>query len=160
MDRRKAKNSVFVEGLGAGLFYSINYERIIAYGIAARIGFAYWTITATAGTETAKASVLAIPLAVNYIGLARGSHGLELGLGATLYYTSAEASSGSLSASGSGMTALGNVNIGYRFQPRRLGFQFRVGFQLLYARGLSFSSTNPNAIGAIPWGYISVGFTI
>jgi len=159
-DARKGKNSIFIEGMGAGLWYSLNYERVIAFGLAARIGFAYWSLKAGVPGASAKVSVLAIPLAVNYIGLSRGSHGLEVGAGATLYYTTAETSSGGIGASGSGMTALGNLNIGYRFQPRRMGFQFRVGFQLLYARGLSFSSSDPDAIGAIPWGYISVGFTI
>lgn len=159
-DTREAKNSIFVEGMGAGLFYSLNYERVIGFGLAARIGFAYWSMSASAGTASAKLTTVAIPIAINYIGLSRGSHGLEIGAGTTLYYVSGEASSGGVAASGSGMTAWGNLNVGYRYQPRRMGFQFRIGFQMLIGRGLGWSNLDPTAVGAFPWGYISVGFTI
>lgn len=159
-DVRKGKNSIFVEGMGAGLLYTINYERVIAFGLAARIGFGYWAMKAGALDTSVKVSYLTIPIAVNYIGISRGSHGLEVGAGATLFYVSGEASSMGTSASGAGMTAWGNFNVGYRFQPRRMGFQFRIGFQLLFAPGLGFSNSDPTAFGALPWGYISFGFTI
>ena len=146
--------------MGAGLAYTFNYERVLMYGIAARIGIGYWAVKVTAGTATAKASYLTVPIAVNYIGISRGPHGLEVGAGATLFYVSAAGSSMGTSASAAGMTAWGNFNIGYRFHPRRMGFQFRIGFQLLYAPGLGFSNDNPAAFGVLPWGYISVGFTI
>src|SRR4051812_37775327 len=40
---REAKNAVYVEGLGAGLFYSVNYERVFG-DFAPRIGFSYFSV--------------------------------------------------------------------------------------------------------------------
>ncbi len=146
--------------MGAGLWYTLNYERVIGFGLAARVGFGYWTMSASTTDTSVKISTLAIPIAVNYIGLSRGSHGLEVGAGTTLYYVSGDAASGGMTASGAGMTAWGNLNVGYRFHPRRTGFHFRIGFQMLIGRGLGYSNDDYTAIGTMPWGYISFGFTI
>jgi len=146
--------------MGAGLWYSLNYERVLGFGLAARVGFGYWSMSLSSGDTNIKTSILAIPIALNYIGLSRGSHGLEVGAGTTLFYVSAEGTSGGTTAWAAGMTGWGNVNVGYRYQPRRLGFQFRVGFQMIIGRGLALNATDYNTIGARPWGYISFGFTI
>ena len=37
-DERTAKNAIYIEGLGPGLFYSLNYERAFS-DVSARIGF-------------------------------------------------------------------------------------------------------------------------
>ena len=53
-----AKNAVFLEGLGPGLLYSVNYERLVIDGLAVRVGFSYLSMSAsaTSGGTTATAS--------------------------------------------------------------------------------------------------------
>jgi hypothetical protein len=151
-------NSLYLEGLGAGLYYSLNYERRVIEDLAVRIGFGYVSMSASAGTSSASSSVLTIPITASYLGIRGVSSGLELGGGATLIYASSTASSGGVTAFGSGMGAVGTFMVGYRYHPAgRAGFNFRVGLMALLGRGLSLSAADPGAFGMLPWGYISMG---
>jgi len=156
---RSAKNSVFVEGLGPGVVYSVNYERMVHDDLGVRAGLSYISMSASAGTTSASSTALFFPLTASYVGISSGSHALELGGGATLFYGSGSASSFGVSTEGSGMAALGSASAGYRLQPLDGGFQFRVGLSTLFGPGLSLSTTDPAKWGAIPWGYISFGGT-
>lgn len=154
-----APNAIFIEGLGAGLAYSINYERHVVPELAVRLGFSYLSVSASAssGDTSAEASsaYLTFPITAAYVGL----RGLEVGGGVTLAYASGSASTVGASASGSGIAPLGTLAIGYRLHPRgRAGFQFRVGAMALVGKGLSLSSdASPDDIGILPWLYISFG---
>ena len=159
-DDRDANNSFFLEGGGPGLLYSLNYERLVESDWALRIGVSYASISASAGSTSAEASFLTVPVTASYLGLREGNHILELGVGATGIYASGAGSSGVTAASGSGMTALGTVMVGYRRQPVNGGFQFRVGFEALAGKGLAFSNPDPNAFGVLPWLYMSLGFSL
>jgi hypothetical protein len=157
-ERAPMPNSLYVEGLGAGLYYSLNYERRVIEDLAVRIGFGYVSMSASAGSSSASSSVLTIPITASYLGIRGVSSGLELGGGATLIYASSTASSGGLTAFSSGMGAVGTVMVGYRYHPAgRAGFNFRVGLMALLGRGLSLSAADPTAFGMLPWGYISMG---
>src|SRR5262252_9325479 len=61
-----APNSVYAEGLGAGLAYSLNYERLVLDNLGIRAGFGYWGTSASATvngqTAGASASFLTIPI--------------------------------------------------------------------------------------------------
>jgi len=161
-EEHPAPNSIYAEGLGAALLYSINYERLVIDQLAVRVGLAYWSVSASvttsAGTDSASVSFLEFPITASYVGIRSGSHVLELGGGATLIYASGTASSLGISSSGSGIGAYGVAFAGYRLHPIHGGFMFRVGLMLGMGPGMSFSSTHdPNAFGVIPWGYISLG---
>lgn len=161
-DESPAKNSIYVEGLGAGLAYSFNYERLVVEQLAVRVGFSYMSYgaTATSGTSTASSSTayLTFPITASYIGVRGGKHSLEMGGGMTLVYASGSASAMGVSATGSGAAPLGILMIGYRLHPvGRAGFQFRVGAMALVGKGLSLSDPDPEAIGALPWAYLSLG---
>ena len=84
---RNATNSIFLEGGGPGLAYSLNYERIFENDFGLRVGFSYLSVsgTASAGTSTANGtiSMWTVPVLVNYLGVNWGNHSLELGGGAT-----------------------------------------------------------------------------
>src|SRR5689334_20446311 len=71
-------NSIFAEGLGAGLLYSINYERMVLDDLGVRAGFGYWSVGASATvngqTAGASASYLTIPITVSYIGVRSKKH--------------------------------------------------------------------------------------
>ena len=157
---RDANNSFFLEAGGPGLLYSVNYERVFENDFGMRVGFSYTSFSASAGSSSASASFMAIPVIASYLGLREGNHILELGGGATALYFNGAGSSGVVAGSGSGVTALGTALIGYRRQPVNGGFQFRVGLEALVGKGLSFSNPDPNSFGVLPWMYMSLGFSI
>lgn len=153
-----AKNSIFAEGLGAGLAYSFNYERMVIDDLGVRAGFSYLSASASAGGSSASSTLLTFPITASYVGVRSGKHALELGGGATLAHSSGSASSLGQSASGSGMTAYGTAMVGYRLHPvDHAGFQFRVGAMALLGKGLGLSDPDPEAFSVLPWGYLSMG---
>ncbi len=130
-----ASNAVYVELLGNGGFYTLNYERRIIEPLTLRIGFGFISVSATAGSSTSRASLLSIPIMANYIGLGNDRHHLELGGGLLLLYASASVSSAGTAASGSGFGVGGTLTTGYRYQPREGGFLFRAGFTPMFGSG-------------------------
>jgi hypothetical protein len=158
-----APNSIYAEGLGAGLAYSLNYERMVADEVAVRAGFSYMSFGASVSsggqTSSASASIMTFPITASYVGVRSGKHALELGGGTTLMSASGSASGIGASSSGSGFGALGNAMVGYRIHPvDGAGFNFRVGAMALMGKGVSLSNTaDPAAFGMIPWFYLSLG---
>lgn len=159
---KPAPNSVFFEGLGAGLYYSINYERRVIDDVGVRAGLSYLSLSTTSRSGDTRvsthASYVTIPITVSYLGVRGRRSGLEVGGGLTLAYAAGTSSTGVSSTSGSGMTPFITGLVGYRLHPvDGAGFQFRVGLTALMAKGLSLSSPNPNRFGVLPWPYISFG---
>jgi len=169
---RPSPNSIFLELGGAGIFYSLNYERRVIDDLGVRLGFGYFGVGASvsSGDTSASAgySIISVPLTVQYLGVRSGKHGLEAGGGVNFAYESgvATATSGgtTASASGSVFTPMGLVHVGYRLHPvGKAGFHFRVGAMLAVARGWGFGRTldngidDPLAIGVLPSGYLSLG---
>ena len=157
-----APNSIYLEGLGAGLAYSLNYERMVTDDVGVRAGFSYMSFGASASaggqTTSASATFMTFPITVSYIGIRGGSSSLELGGGATLAYASGSASGLGSSASGSGMMPYGVAMVGYRLHPvDHAGFQLRVGLMAIAGEGLGLSNPNPGSFGVLPWGYLSLG---
>ena len=149
-----ASNSIFLEGLGSGLWYSLNYERLILNMLGVRIGFGYVPLSVPGAT----AHYLTIPLELNYLGIRAGSHVFEMGAGATLAIASATISGGGLIGSASGFGALGTAHLGWRIHPIRGGFHFRIGAELLYGPGLPIgNNATLTDWGVLPWGYLSLG---
>ncbi len=173
---RGAKNSINVEGLGSAGLYSVNYERMVTKDIGARIGFGYTSITSEASATDGSVTVssesttksVSIPIIASYNGVSNGKSSLELGFGPTLNFNSTEASAGvdnvSVSGSGDGNSVHFNTIVGYRLQPTNGGFQFRVGFNGLFGKGLDFSSMtsgeyDSEKFGFLPFFHISLGGT-
>lgn len=156
--RARAENTVYVEGLGAGLLYSVNYERLVIEDLAVRGGFGYWSATVSAGDQSSSSSAMTFPVTASYLGIGSKKHILELGGGMTFAFFSGAARSGAISASGSGMNFLTDALIGYRLHPvEGAGFNFRVGGMAMMGKGLSLSTDNPEAFGVVPWLYLSMG---
>jgi len=154
-------NSVYLEGLGAGLLYSVNYERMVIDEVGVRLGFSYMSFgaSATSGgmTSSASATFITVPITASYVGIRSGKHSLELGGGATIAYASGSASGIGASASGAGAMPYGVAMVGYRLHPvDRAGFQLRVGLMAIAGEGLGFSP-DPKSVGVLPWGYLSLG---
>jgi hypothetical protein len=158
-DDRTAHNSIFVEGLGPGLLYSLNYERMLGDDLALRIGTSYLSLGAANSLGGVGVGFLAVPLVASYLGVSSGDHALELGVGGIFVHASGEASAGGITLAGTGNTIWGTALIGYRRQPVNGGFVFRVGMSALVGRGLGFNPFDPAAVGVVPWPYLSLGAT-
>jgi hypothetical protein len=155
-------NSIYLEGLGAGLLYSVNYERMVIDEVGVRLGFSYMSFgasaTANGNTTSASASFLTIPITASYVGIRSGKHSLELGGGTTIAYASGSASGIGASASGAGVMPYGIAMVGYRLHPvDHAGFQLRVGLMAVIGEGLALSNPDPKSLGVLPWGYLSLG---
>lgn len=159
-EERTANNALYLEGLGPGLLYSVNYDRRFG-DFAGRVGFGYISVSASAGSangttqETASASLFTIPITLSYLGIGSKQNALELGLGATILHAGAGAStintSSSETANGSATLVLPDVIVGYRFQPPHGGFLFRAGLSPII-----FPSS---ALPVLPWPYVALGGT-
>jgi hypothetical protein len=143
---RTASNSIFIELLGNGLLYSINYDRMLMENLSVRVGLMYLSLSAADGTESAKVSFMLVPVMLNYL-LGSGSHKLEIGAGPVVAHASGTASGtgGDLAASGTGVA--GTAVVGYRYVPKDGGFTFRGGFTPLFSKG-----------GFFPWVGLSFGY--
>ena len=146
---RNASNAIFVEALGNGLLYSINYERIIEkWSVGLRAGASYFTYAVSSYGSSGNLKLATFPLVASYyFGTQR--HKLQLGLGATILYLGVSSDStgrkfeGERSGGGVSATAV----VGYRYLPPERGFSFGVGFTPLL-RSSRF----------LPWGGASAGY--
>jgi hypothetical protein len=158
--RRDATSSLFVEGGGPGLLYSINYELLFDDDYGIRAGFGYQSLSANGSSGGgAPVSLFTVPILANYL-VSFGSSALELGGGATIIKSNGAANGNGLAVSEAGTVVLGTAILGYRYQPADGGFQFRIGIEALVGKGLALSNPDPNKIGVLPWGYVSIGFSI
>ena len=155
---REAKNAIYADLLGPGLFYSLNYDRVLTDDLSARIGFSYLSLGASAsdgqGNSVSESfSYWAVPLTVSYLGIGSENNMFEVGGGGVLMDVKGE---GLVDAKGENVDAEGNVDTmlfgltalaGYRHQPADGGFVFRVGLSPVMVFGSGF----------LPWGYLSLG---
>jgi hypothetical protein len=144
---RSANNALYVELLGAGLFYSLDYDR--AFGpIAGRIGIGYFSISSNSGGSGASASFISIPVTVSYLGIGSLKHMFEVGAGVSINYFSGGASFVNVSTTTSVTEVYGTVVLGYRFQPPDGGFFLRAGVDPIIGN-----------FGFLPWPYVGLGAT-
>ena len=148
---RTALNQVFFEALGSGLLYSVNYERILdRWNIGLRGGVSYFTYGVNKYQQSGNLTIVSFPvLASWYYTLHRGHH-LQLGLGATVFYTDVATDSQGVKfdAERSGLGLAASAVVGYRYMPRDGGVSFGVGFTPLV-----------RASKLLPWGGANVGYS-
>lgn len=146
---RIASNLIFVEPLGNGLLYSINYERLIGR-IGMRVGASYFTWAVSKYGASGNLMLMSAPIVGSYyVPIARSSHNVELGLGATLLWSKASTDSTGTSYSGerTGFDVAATAVLGYRYLPKDGGVTFGAGFTPL-VRTTKF----------LPWGGLSAGY--
>ncbi|WP_143960559.1 hypothetical protein [Litoribacter populi] len=125
---RSRGQSVFVEVLGNGLIYSVNYDTRFSQGmngLGGRAGIGYIAMDGVRFTS--------VPLLVNYL-FGHDKHFFEIGVGATILVGSA-GNQGGFGPAGerdreSG--AIGTMSLGYRLEPTDGGFLFRAGITPIY----------------------------
>jgi hypothetical protein len=141
-------SSVFVELGGPGLA-SINYDSRFGDkedGFGGRVGIGAFGLrsvpTANQGQSNTHATVIYVPVGVNYIMGNDGRNFFELGAGVTAAITSAHFRKDDFTST------FGHVLLGYRIEPEEGGITFRV-----------FWSPAVGGFGFIPYlGGVSVGY--
>jgi hypothetical protein len=140
-----SQNAIFAEGLGPGIFYSINYDHRFTPNMSIRVGFTSWSLPGL--FLIGETNVTAFPITVNHL-IGKGASHLELGIGImpTIVSFSGQEIFFGTQVSGSSTVVLGTANIGYRLQPNEGGIFFRIGFTPLF----TFQKFQP-------WGGVSLG---
>ena len=135
-----ARNAFYVELLGNGLLYSINYDRLFADQVSGRVGI----MLIGAASDSSAAAVIAAPIMANYL-FGRGNSHFEAGIGALLVSGGSENVEGFEDEDFSG--AVGTATLGYRYQRPGGGFVFRAGLTPFFGAG-----------GIVPWFGVSFGY--
>jgi hypothetical protein len=157
-----APNSLFVEGFGAAVFYSLNYERMVLDQLGVRVGIGFMPIVSSGdanGFESASSTtdlLVFVPVTASYVGIRSGRSALELGGGVTLLYASAYTHG----TTGPSLVPMGVAMVGYRNQPvGQHGFMFRVGVEAAALRYeiLAYQKPTLGNLGIFPWPYLSLG---
>jgi hypothetical protein len=145
---RAANNSIYAEGLGPGIVYSLDYDR--AFGDAVvRVGAGV-----VPGKEAGKASteplLISVPLTVSYIGAGSRWNMLELGAGLVYLHVAPHVRNFYVESKPETVnTVLATGIVGYRFQPPQGGLLIRAGVCPIIGR-----------YGFFPlWPYLALGVT-
>jgi hypothetical protein len=118
-----AWNSIYLEGGGSAVAYSLNYERLLSNKLGLRIGFGYLPVSNSTGTK--HASITSAPLTLNWFPFSDTTSSSKLEIGAGLSYVDlTKAAYGFAVVNTIGYTAI----VGYRYQPWDGGFLFRIAF--------------------------------
>lgn len=149
-DARTANNAVYLEVLGASLFYSLNYDRRIG-DLSLRAGLMYVAVSSDDPDNGDEVSVSAawagVPLSVTY-NIGSLAHALEIGAGATLHVFGGSVNALGVESSGAHSAVLGHAILGYRYQPREAGFFLRAGLTPVFGKGVF-----------LPWPHVGLGGT-
>ena len=144
---RTANNALYVEGLGAGLFYSLNFDH--AFGpVAGRAGIGYFAVSSSGSSTT----WVSIPLTVSYLGIGGLKHMFEVGAGVSINYFGGSVSFAGAGASASATDVYGVIILGYRYQPPDGGFFLRAGLSPIFGGGA-------NSAFFLPWPHLGLGAT-
>ena len=159
IEKPKLKHhSVYVELGGNSLFYSLNYDYTFSLSrgckLAVGSGLSYFVTSSYENSDTPEDKpFLFVTPAVNFL-FGKKSHHLEIGMSAI-------------------NLVMPSARIGYRYQPAKGGFFFRIGYTPLFQKtepySYSFidsdSDSNFHSGGSsrriqhIPWAGISFGYT-
>jgi len=124
---RTKSQGVFVEVLGNGLLYSVNYDTRFSQrfdGIGGRAGIGYLAIDGV--------SLTTMPFMLNYL-FGKDRHFFEVGVGTTLLVASAgNGGFGPVGDRERGSAFIGTMSLGYRLEPTDGGFMFRAGLTPIF----------------------------
>lgn len=138
-----ARNTIYVEGLGSGGFYSVNYERLVllktTHAFGYRVGASYY------GMQPNKANVIGEAVAL----LGTGKHHADFGLGVT----ATKESWGERMPGVRPWDLYAVPRASYRYQKPTGGLMLRAGFTP------TFKLTRANASNHGPWYGLAVGYS-
>jgi hypothetical protein len=128
-ETRDAHDAVYVELLGNGLLYSVNYDHMFGEHLALRAGFSAWRAD---GVFDAPNVFVSVPVAA-YGLVGDGDHKLELGAGVTPMFALPASGPDAVRARPSVLWLVPSV--GYRYAPRHGGVSFRAAVTPLVTLG-------------------------
>jgi len=156
------QNTLYVEFLGNGGLYSLNYDHRFSNKVSLRAGISYYSVNnifnifLTSGTFT----VLNFPVQVNYL-FNFGSSNIQVGAGITVWsendnyaYNENFIFGPVIHTDTSYLTLFFNPTIGYRYQPKDGGFFFQASIMSLID---PFNSSDKNQLPF--WFGIGLGIT-
>ncbi len=154
-----APSSLYIEFLGAGVIYTINYDRMLSNNVALRIGFGYLSIS-TLGS----ASLTAIPITLSWFPFSSETKTpaskLEIGTGFD-YMNTVETPwvlFGPAAPQESATSICFTGIVGYRYQSSDGGFVFRIAFTpILFTDSHLQSLVIGGSSSMLPFGGISFG---
>ena len=120
-------SAVYVELLGNGGVYSVNYERALTPAVRVRVGAASWTTDSF--WSDAETRIQTFPITLHVVS-GGGAHHLETGIGVLPGHRGRDRDFG---MSGGFVSLIAFV--GYRFEPPPRRFVFRAGFTPFYGFG-------------------------
>ena len=126
---KTSRNNAYLELLGNGGLFSINYERIVVENFALRLGFGAFESGTLFGEGDN--SIVTVPILGNFL-IGKNKSKFEVGAGFLFgrkKFTSTLNSNDNTTSSIMDLTGV----IGYRYQPSTAGFMFRVGLTPFYA---------------------------
>ncbi len=117
-----SRNAIYVEGLGQGILYSINYDYRFTTDAGIRIGFTRWS-TGGDWVMLFQSNMLftAFPITINFLP-GESSSSFELGIGLMPMIASSKGQEQDET------TVIGIATFGYRYQPIEGGIVSRIGF--------------------------------
>ena len=124
--------SVYMEFLGNGLTYSLNYDTRFSNshkGLGGRVGIGYISLVGN--------SLTSVPIVANYL-FGQDKHYFEVGAGATLLAGAASVDFGPGESRARGTAFIGTMSLGYRLEPQDGGFLFRAGVTPIFDRSSFF----------------------
>ncbi len=150
------KNTFYLELVGNGMFYSLNYDRILVvqqnWKMSGRIGGMYLP-----GLDYNDRQMIGLPLEVSYL-RGRNKHYLEVGLGFTATYDTYRLGESRVKD----LALMGVARVGYRHQKREGGLFYKVGFTPVH--GVVYNMRNrQNSIGSnftYPLFGLAIGYTL
>ena len=126
--------AVYAELGGNGIVLSVNYDRrfnkrTTGFGFRAGLGYSFDSYT----------PFVSVPLAVNYL-MGRRNSFFEVGAGETPVFLGSVKDYGGISIGDEDFNSkdvllITTLNVGYRLQPIRGGFNLRAGIMPLFAKG-------------------------
>lgn len=161
--KRQSLNVVYVEALGSGKWYSLNYERIIENDWSVRLGVSFLPQRVENGFGRYGLLDLTLPCTITHLlHLGNSAHNIELGVGAspTLTFATFDGGLSNGSAYNTYSRTLLNTRaialVGYRFQPIESGLVFRITFtpSVEFVPGVSPPLAPPQLL----YGGISIGY--
>ena len=137
----QGKNTVYMEALGVGFLYSLNYERNINDNITVRVGYSYIPLdqefNIDSRTIDEKATITSIPIMANYL-IGGGNHKLAVSGGVSIISSDAETSFGDFDLFSTTAKVFGG---GYRYQSLTGGGFFNASTYLFNLGDVGRSQT-------------------
>lgn len=154
-----SRNTLFLELLGNGGVYSLNYDRIIAPNIAVRAGFSFIPLSVNNYQE-----ILSFPVGASYLfNFPNTPSHIEAGLGLTYLHTATSVQRFQTPSSTSPLLLQHWLTVipmlGYRLQPKHGGFNFRILWTPIAANYLMSLNTFSDFSTRWNWVGVSVGYT-